>query len=248
MQYSSTHNVSVGSKPFIAPPTTFHVVPGDRAEMHMDIMESAFRLRHRVFVDQYGWKALRRADQREIDQFDTKSAIHIVAVEGERVVGYSRLLPTTEPHLLSSVYPELAAKEIPVSHSIWEWTRYCVAPEKRGQTAIGNVGSVLLYSVLKYAHDADFHKLSMQTDPLWITRFFDLGFDVDPLGMPADFDGSPVVAMTVSLTEAALQKCRRLLRIRSFEFSDLNPSLSDQKCDWRRGRHETLCGGIVSAK
>src|SRR5689334_7736283 len=102
------------------------------AARHAPLLDHVYRFRHRFFVDRLGWTALRRPDGREIDQFDTDACVHLVGVEGGSVVSYTRLLPTTEPHLLSDVYPEmLQGGTAPTGPDIWEWTRCAVAPEKR---------------------------------------------------------------------------------------------------------------------
>ncbi len=190
------------------------VVTKRNVRHHRRSMEQAYRLRHRVFVEQLGWEALRRPDGREVDQFDTEDAIHLLMLEGDEVAGYSRLLPATGPTLLRDVYPHLAFLPAPSDPSTMEWTRYAIDPRWRGERAIDNVGSRLLCAVLAYAFQQGVERLSMQTDPIWIARFNDLGFAVDPLGLPTELDGAPVIAMTVALTKPGLDKCRRLLRLR----------------------------------
>ena len=105
-----------------------HIVNAGNAA-HYEIEKApAHKLRHQVFVEERRWEALRRPDGHDIDQFDTDEAIHILAIEDGAVVGYSRLLPTVGPHLLSAVYPGLAERPIPRAPNIFEWTRYCVSP------------------------------------------------------------------------------------------------------------------------
>jgi acyl-homoserine lactone synthase len=192
-----------------------HIVNAGNGFLYANEIRQAQRLRHRVFVEERHWEALRSADGHECDQFDTDAAIHVMAIEKGAVVGYSRLLPTTGPHLLSNIYPELAQRRIPRAPNILEWTRYCVAPEKRHDTAIGSMGSLVLYSVLEYAYGEGVTSLTMETDPIWMTRFFDFGFDVQPLGLPQVLDGEPVIALAIRLSEGAISKCRRLLRLKT---------------------------------
>ncbi len=52
--------------------------------------------------------------EREIDQFDHKHAMHMLYIEEGKVLGYQRMLPSTRPHLLSDVMPELCEVERPV--------------------------------------------------------------------------------------------------------------------------------------
>lgn len=65
-----------------------------------------------------GWEDLRRPDGRERDRFDDAHAVHMICAEGEEVVGYQRLLPTTRPYLLSTLYPQLCDGPPPASPKI----------------------------------------------------------------------------------------------------------------------------------
>ena len=48
-------------------------------------LELAFQFRHNAFVEEAGWENLRRADAREMDQFDTLDTIHIILIKNGRV-------------------------------------------------------------------------------------------------------------------------------------------------------------------
>jgi N-acyl-L-homoserine lactone synthetase len=61
-----------------------------------------------------------------MDQFDRDSTFHVCVCDGDATVGYARLLPTTEPYLLSEVFPELMdGALIPKSSAVWEISRVC---------------------------------------------------------------------------------------------------------------------------
>ena len=200
-----------------------HVITKWNKAVFQEELEQAYRLRHKVFVDERGWEDIRKPDGREVDQFDTESAIHLLAIDHGTVVGYSRLLPTLEPHLLTDIYPHLSAKPIPKNGSTFEWTRYCIAPEKRGGSAVGNVGCRLLCGVTEYAERIGLTHLTMETDPIWITRFTQLGFNVDPLGLPQMIEDEPVIAMTIEITGQAVERARRMLRVRGERLVSLPP-------------------------
>jgi len=94
------------------------VLPGENP-----LLEQAFRLRHSIFVDERGWEVLRRADGREIDQFDDEDAVHELALHDGAVVGYHRMRPTTRPHLLGDVHLHICERAYPRSPLVWEWKR-----------------------------------------------------------------------------------------------------------------------------
>ena len=184
-----------------------HVIGAQNAHLYQSEMEDAFRLRHRIFVDERKWLALKKPDKREIDQFDTAGAIHFAVLRKEKVAGYCRLLPTIRPHLLDSVYPWLCTREaLPTGPHVFEWTRYCVAPEWRYGAAVSDVGTELIVGVFEYCLDNGISTLSLQADPMWLTRFHELGCPVHPLGFPAEIDGETVVAFTMTVSETSLER------------------------------------------
>ena len=80
-----------------------HIVTPENQHLFHDEMEQAYRLRHKVFVEEAKWIDLAKPDGREIDQFDNQHAVHMLYVDDGKVLGYQRMLPTTRPHLLSDV-------------------------------------------------------------------------------------------------------------------------------------------------
>ena len=182
-----------------------HVITARNAGHYRLELESCFRLRHQVFVEERGWENLRRPDGREIDQFDTTDAIHLATLREGRLASYSRLLPTTEPHLLSDVYPDLVASgEVPRGPDIWEWTRLAVAPEFRWGNSLSDAGWEMILGVVEYSLMNGIYKLTGEGHPVWITRFIELGFGVDPLGLPRTMDGEAVIAMMFHISEATI--------------------------------------------
>lgn len=183
-----------------------HVVDARNGHLYLDEFEQGYRLRHRVFVDERGWEALRRSDNRESDLFDDDHAVHFMVIRNRKVVGYCRLLPTTKPHLLRDVYPSLCeVGAVPVGSDIWEWTRYCVAPEWRFGAAVSDVGTEIIIGVFEYCLLNGIARLSLQADPIWITRFTELGCVARPLGLPTVIDGETVVAFTITVNRKALK-------------------------------------------
>ncbi|OWW02335.1 N-acyl-L-homoserine lactone synthetase [Rhizobium sp. R72] len=103
-----------------------------------ELMERVWLFRHRRFVEQLGWEELRRQDGRERDQYDRADAIHAVLVHGDRIIGYSRLLPTTRPHFARSLSRHLSARLLPSGSLIFEWSRCATAldaPSAGGHSA-----------------------------------------------------------------------------------------------------------------
>ncbi|MGV1951052.1 acyl-homoserine-lactone synthase [Agrobacterium vitis] len=185
-----------------------------------DLAEDVWRFRHKHFVERFGWNALRRPDGMERDQFDHDDAVHLVLCNNEEVVGYSRLLPTTKPHLLSHVYPEIAAgNPYPVGESVYEWTR-CVAEQDVTIDGI-SASNILLTGVLEFCLVSGIKALIVETHPKLMHLLISTGWDVQPLAAPSVYAESLVVPICATPLVSALRTHHQLYGI---EGSLLDPS------------------------
>lgn len=180
-----------------------------------ELLEQCYRLRHRIFVEECGWQLPATPDGREIDPFDTPEAVHLAVVEDGRPVAYSRLLPTMRPHLLSEVYPELlGGAPLPRASWIYEWTRFCVARERRdGVSAMSRPGQLIFVAVAELCLAAGIHAVTLQSDPIWLTRFLELGWRTRPLALPQTYAGQLVVPLIADVTEQTLEEMRQVFDI-----------------------------------
>lgn len=179
------------------------------------LFDEVFELRHRVFVEEMGWEALRRADGREIDGFDDEFAVHHVAVRNGRVAGYQRMLSMARPNLLSHVYPELCELELPTSPDVWELTRYAVAPAFReGRRSLGSVGTELIAGFVEWGLASEIRKVIIEFEPMWVFRAMGLGFIPRPLGLPKDIGDQTIVPTEVTFDDRTLLKIRDVMNRR----------------------------------
>lgn len=176
-------------------------------------LEQAWRLRHRVFVEEKGWHDLARPDGREIDQFDHEEAVHLCVMRGTRVAAYVRLLPTTRAHLLSDVLPELCRfREVPRGPDTMEWTRHCVDPDFRGSTfAMGEVERELVLGLVEWTAANGIEHLTAEGHPIWVSRLLRLGFAVEPLCLPTPIAGEMALGLHITVGEKTIETTRRLL-------------------------------------
>lgn len=179
----------------------------------IDELEQAWRLRHRVFVEEKGWSDLARPDGREIDQFDHEEAVHLCVMRGRRVVAYARLLPTTRAHLLSDVLPELCRfRDVPRGTETMEWTRHCVDADHRGSTfAMGEAERELVLAIVEWVAANGIDHLTAEGHPVWVSRLLRLGFGVEPLCLPTPIAGEMAMGLFISVTEATVAKTRAVL-------------------------------------
>jgi acyl-homoserine lactone synthase len=174
-------------------------------------MDQAYRLRHKVFVEEMGCKDLSKPDGREIDQFDTKHAVNMLYIEGGEVLGYQRLLPTTRPHLLSEITPELCEVERPVGAHIWEISRHCVAPNHRADRRFASpVANALGMALVEWGFECGVTKFVIEIEPTGILPLIQLYFQPLSLGLPKNINGRDVIAVTLTFDGRTLEQLRQI--------------------------------------
>jgi acyl-homoserine lactone synthase len=188
------------------------VLEGVRPGAH-ELLEQAFRLRHSIFAKEKGWSNVAGDGGREVDEFDTEHAVYLLAVSNGIVRGNLRILPTTRPHLLSRIHSHLATREYPTGPHVWEWTRFCIDQNFRGDAAIGKIAAELTLGAVEWGLSRGVLEVVVEFDPFYITRFREFGFDVRLLGLPVEMDGDPVVAVHLRYDESVLLRIRKVTRI-----------------------------------
>ncbi|KAG5727286.1 hypothetical protein E4T56_gene5882, partial [Termitomyces sp. T112] len=111
-----------------AAPSPFSGIHSAQPDMiRDDVMRSMFAARKAVFVDLLQWDVPVLDGRYEIDQFDDRHAHYIIlSQEDGNHLGSARLLPTTRPHILGSLYPQLCTQAAPSGTAIFEITRFCL--------------------------------------------------------------------------------------------------------------------------
>ena len=87
-------------------------------------LRTMFEDRKSVFVDLLKWDVPVLDGRFELDQFDDGHATYIIiADENGDHLGSARLLPTTRPHILGTLFPDLCAGPPPIGPGVFEITR-----------------------------------------------------------------------------------------------------------------------------
>ncbi|MCP3393121.1 GNAT family N-acetyltransferase [Bradyrhizobium sp. CCGB12] len=182
-----------------------HVISADNRHLYEDVLEQHFRLRHEIFVEERKWEALRKPDGREIDIYDNEDAVYLLALENRRVLGGSRLYPTTKPTMTSEIFPHLAAvRGCPSDALVWEWSRFFVSRERRD----GAFNLQLMAAAQEFCLDQGIERLCLVMETWWLPRFHDIGFVVTPLGLPALVENSWTMAATIEVRQESLDVVR----------------------------------------
>jgi acyl homoserine lactone synthase len=131
-----------------------HVEPRDRHRFGRELTEY-YRLRKRVFCDQLNWVPA-GSDGLEKDHLDALDNVVILSLDPETgsVAGGVRLMPTTGPTLMHSVWADMLPKpDAYRSPGIWEATRFCVddsSGRSRKRSFVNRATLALSLAVLEF--------------------------------------------------------------------------------------------------
>jgi acyl-homoserine lactone synthase len=171
-------------------------------ERHRSLIDQAFALRHRVFVEGRGWEILRRPDQLDIDHHDLSNAIHILALDGNELFGYTRLVPGG--FFLAAKVDLDRVPQLPPHTLTYGLSRFCIEPARRRHSGFDAGIAALMQtvgaSIRKYNIDA----LMFETDPSLIFVLKVLGFKIKIIGDAAPLAGRLLVPTLLQVDEETL--------------------------------------------
>ncbi len=177
-----------------------HVVQNDAAPVPDGIFRSMFAARKSVFVDLLKWDVPVLDNRYEIDQFDDEHARYVILADREeRHLGSARLLPTTRPHILDSLYPVLCENAPPRGDAIFEVTRFCLdrrlpATERRA------VRDALVAALADHALDHGIACYTAIAELGWFQQILAFGWRCEPLGQPYVVGSRTLAALRIFIT------------------------------------------------
>ncbi len=173
------------------------------AQMHRD--------RKTVFVDTLKWNIPVVDDEFEMDEYDTEDAVYLIAADPETGahLGSVRLVCTDGPHLLGDKFGFLCEGEVPVGPDVWEITRLCTMPGLTPATALA-IRMQLVMAVMEFGVANGIDRYTMMTHTAYLSTLLAVGWDIEPLGLPADVAGEPVGALQITVTPETLPRLRKL--------------------------------------
>lgn len=178
------------------------------------LAQEIYQFRYKVFVEHAGWP-LDCKPPLERDQFDTEAAVHLVcrAANG-RIAGLLRLLPTTEPYMIESLWADLLGPyPCPRAPHIWEVTRLGTDPalslRERGQTV-----AELVAACLEFGLDQGITQMLAVMTPDHARKVVTgMGWSYERCGPVRALGTSHVIAMRLRLSHNALTQVRQRTRI-----------------------------------
>jgi len=191
-----------------------HVVTAENRHLYEEELLAHHRIRHDIYIVREKWDDLEVRNGGEYDQFDNDDAIYLLAIENDRVVGGSRFIPTIKPHLLSDVFPSLAApRGIPREPDVFEWTRFFSVAKRRDPRAGGNGSGPLMCGVFEFLLDEEVRGFTFVCEAWWLKHTYEWGWKLKPLGFPELHKNQWLVASYVTVDADTLTYVRHRYNI-----------------------------------
>jgi acyl-homoserine lactone synthase len=160
-----------------------------------------FEDRRHVFVDLLKWDVPVLDGRFELDEFDDGHATYvIVADEAGDHLGSARLLPTTRPHILGSLFSNLCAAPPPVGPRVFEITRFCLS---RRQNAASRraTRNQLVSGLAAYALQTGIRTYTGVAEVAWLQQILAFGWDCRPLGAPVRHASGMLGALAIEIRD-----------------------------------------------
>jgi N-acyl-L-homoserine lactone synthetase len=184
------------------------VIDHRHAAAERPILESMFADRKRLFVDLFGWDIPVVDGQYEIDQFDTAETLYLVAADGKGTHEASiRLFPTTQPHMLSTLFPHLCPFGVPSGQSIWESTRLCL-PQRHGAARRRELRDELISAMVDVALERGIDRYTGIIPVSFRKEVLAMGWRAEPLGPAVQIRGGAIGAFLIHIEPDTPERLR----------------------------------------
>jgi N-acyl-L-homoserine lactone synthetase len=179
--------------------------------MHEDVLQSFFKLRHRVFRERLGWtcgSGFADTDV-ELDEFDDDEAIYLLIrnYKNEVIAGL-RLLRTNRRHILGDCFPSMLDNSPIRDPKVLEVTRFVVDPSKEHRGGNERAVSQLVWGLQSYgllvglSYYVSLSYVGMER----ILRA--AGCRFWRLGAPQKIDGRSSIALKFEISSEILSFCK----------------------------------------
>lgn len=176
-----------------------HVIDNHLADGNQALLRSMFADRKSLFVDLFGWDVPVVEDRYEIDQFDTAGAVYIVIAGDDGTHQASlRLLPTSRPHMLDTLFAHLCPLGVPSGEAIWESTRLCL-PQRHGAARRRALRNWLISAMVDVALARGIEAYTGVLPEAFRRDVLAMGWRAEPLGPPLRMHGGSVGAFRAEI-------------------------------------------------
>ena len=170
---------------------------GTAEEAHA--MRAMFVARKEVFIDLLGWDVPVLEGRFEVDNFDTVSARYLILMgEDGRHHASTRLLPTTAPHILNSLFLNLCAEVPPAGPNVVEVTRFCLDRHQRGYERL-MARNMLVSALVDYALSHGIATYTGVAEQSWFDQIKTFGWACNALGRTRRYGSQNLVALRIDI-------------------------------------------------
>jgi acyl-homoserine lactone synthase len=158
-----------------------------------------FEDRKSVFVDLLKWDLPVLEGRFELDDFDDSRATYIIIADGDGDhLGSARLLPTTRPHILDSLFAHLCAAPAPTGSQVFEITRFCLS-RRQNAASRRRTRNQLVTALAWHALESGIQTYTGVAELRWLQQILAFGWDCRPLGVPARLECGMIGALAIEI-------------------------------------------------
>lgn len=162
-------------------------------------LRAMFAARKSVFIDLLKWDLPVLAEQYEVDQFDDRNATYLVLVDDDgRHLASARLLPSSRPGILNSLFPDLCEGEAPAGPHVFEITRFCLSRGLRASER-RSARDQLVTALARHALGNGITTYTGVAEFAWLQQILSFGWKCAPLGMPREHAGALLGALRIDI-------------------------------------------------
>ena len=185
------------------------VESGTSNALERRVLAAMFEARKQVFVDLLGWDVPVLSGRFELDEFDDEHAVYIIVTdESGSHLGSARLLKTTRPHILGTLFPELCDGPVPSGADTLEITRFCLG-RNQGAAMRRDSRNRLVSAIVSFAIAHGIRTYTGVAEIRWLQQILAFGWDCRPLGVPRPLGCGLTGALAISIqpdTPALLER------------------------------------------
>ena len=162
-------------------------------------LRAMFEDRKSVFVDLLKWDVPVLDGRFELDEFDDAQATYIIIAdeEGDHL-GSARLLPTSRPHILDSLFAHLCAGPPPAGPQVFEITRFCLS-RRQNAGSRRRTRNQLVTALAWHALETGIRTYTGVAEFGWLQQILAFGWDCRPLGVPARLECGMIGALAIEI-------------------------------------------------
>ncbi|RYY28696.1 MAG: autoinducer synthase [Sphingomonadales bacterium] len=170
-------------------------------DLQSKVLRGMFEARKHVFVDLLKWNLPVLAGRFEVDHFDDGEAIYLIVSDpAGRHLASARLLATTRPALLDSLYPDLVDGPAPSGTDILEITRFCLSPGI-GARLRREARDSLLVGLAEYALAQGISSYTGVAEHGWFEQICTFGWRCRALGPSHVHDGRLLTGLRIDIDD-----------------------------------------------